>query len=482
MTELTHGRKETLVDMRSLGATGLKRNGGYIREEYLPQLTGTRAADLYQEMGDTDPVCGGILYAIDILARGVGWRVEPASGRAEDREAADFLETCMYDMQTSWIDTISEVLGFIRFGHSVHEIVYKRRGGPSEARWLRSKYADGRIGWRDLPIRSANTIVRWVFDPAGNLEAVVQQAPPTYAETIIPMDRCILFRKSVQKGSPEGQSIFRPAYRSYWLKKNIENIESIGVERDLAGLPCMWVPQSILSDSATAEEKAILARIEAIGKGIRRDEQECLIMPLAYDDQGHSMYDVKLLSSGGTRQFNTSEIVQRYDHRIAMSALADFLLMGQNSSSTGSFAMHQDKTGMFGRALNAYLDGVSETLDGAVAKLFELNTFDISEHPRIVHDNIEQIDVEKMGRYIQSLSAAGMPIFPNPTIEKFLYEVAGIPRPPDGEAAVSVSQRVAEPEGMRGELREIVDPADAGCEPQQGSPDLDALTLAALGA
>ena len=49
----------------------------------------------------------------------------------------------MNDMQDTWIDTISEILSFLTYGWSFHEIVYKRRMGNTKDPRTKSKYNDG---------------------------------------------------------------------------------------------------------------------------------------------------------------------------------------------------------------------------------------------------------------------------------------------------------------------------------------------------
>ena len=77
--------------MQETGVTGLRRAGGYVQDEFLPQLTGYRGIQVYREMRDNDPVVGAILYAIDKLLRQVKWRVQPASTRVEDQRSAKFV-------------------------------------------------------------------------------------------------------------------------------------------------------------------------------------------------------------------------------------------------------------------------------------------------------------------------------------------------------------------------------------------------------
>lgn len=419
-----------VVDMREVGATGLRRFSGFIFEEFLLELTGWKGAAVYKEMSNNDATVSAVLFAIKMLCRRVPWLVEPASEEPEDQAAAEFLETCMNDMSMTWIDTIDAILSMFVYGFSVHEIIYKRRCGDVFDPTMRSKYSDGRIGWRKLPIRSQDTIYRWQFDDHGGIQGVEQLAPPHYYHVTMPIEKVLLFRTTVEKNNPEGKSLLRGAYRSWYNKKFIENIEGIGIERDLAGLPVALVPAEILSTSASTAEKNLLSSIKDIVVNIRRDAQEGVVFPMVYDTTGKPMYELKLLCTGGQRQFDTDKIINRYDQRIAMTMMADFLFLGQNS--VGSFALVDSRTNLFATTIGALLDTVAQVFNQyAVERLFALNDFQISQLPKISHGDLESVDLKELGAYIQTLAGAGMPLFPNNDLEKYLYKVAHLPEPPD---------------------------------------------------
>jgi hypothetical protein len=420
--------KRVVIDFREVGATGLRRFSGFIYEEFLQELIQWEGAKVYKEMGDNDPVAGGILYMIDKLVRRVPWRSQPASQHPNDIEAAEFLESNMNDMDMTWIDTISEILSMLQYGYSIHEINYKRRCGNGFDPTMRSKYSDGRIGWRGFPIRSQDTIYRWQFDDHGGIQGVEQLAPPHYYHVTIPVEKFLLFRTVVFKNNPEGRSILRSAYRPWYMKKNIENIEAIGIERDLAGLPMALVPPDLLSKGASADQKALLQEIKNIVTNVRRDEQEGIVFPSQFDDKGHPLYDFKLLSTGGSRAFDTDKVIQRYDHRIAMSMLADFMLLGQGAGAQGSWAMHSDKTKLFAQSIGAFLDIIAEIFNRyAVPRLFELNDFVITDYPKLMHGDLDSVDLKVIGEYVKSLTAAGMPLFPDPELEKYLRKIGNMP-------------------------------------------------------
>ena len=414
--------------MAELGTTGLRRFSGYVDEEFLPQLRGRKAVQVYREMSDNDPIVGALLFAIDRLVRQVQWRVEPASSTPEAKAAAQFVEECMDDMSHTWDDFIAEVATMNIYGWSWHEIVYKRRLGMWQKDGKnRSRYSDGKIGWRKLPIRSQETWLRWVFDESGGVKAMVQLAPPIYKLTVIPIEKSLLFRTTVTKNNPEGRSMLRNAYRPWYMKKRIEEIEGIGVERDLAGLPVAKIPASYLNAKAGSDQQKMVEAFRKMVRSVRRDEQEGIILPQAFDqDTNQPLFGFELLTSGGGRTFNTSQIIERYEQRILMSVLADFIMVGH--SGTGSYALHTDKTGLFRASMNSITRSIANTLNRhAIPKLFAVNGWKTEDLPRFVPGEIDPPDLAQLANFMNSMSAAGVNWFPDDELEKFLRNAARLP-------------------------------------------------------
>lgn len=415
------------------GLTGLNyTRPGYIDEEFLPALKDyTAAVKVLKEMSTNDPVIGAILFAFDMLIRQVEWTVVPnplAEGDQEDD--IRFLRECMEDMSHTWQDFISEVLSMLVYGWSGFEIVYKRRNGPQKegAAEPSSNYDDAKIGWRKFAIRSQDSLDRWDISDDGSVRAMVQSAPPDYESVAIPIQKMLLFRTSTTKGNPQGRSVLRNAYRPWYFKTAIERSEAIGVERDLAGLPVVKVPSEMLLPSATEEEKSAVAAMRQIATNIRRDAEEGVVWPMAYDEMGHPLYELTLLSSGGTRTFDTGNIIERYDRRITMSVLADFLFLGQGAN--GSFALSSDKTQLFAVAIGAWLGMAEGVLNQwGVKRLFELNGMDTKNPPLIRHGDVEKVDLTVLSTYVATLAGTGMSLFPDPDLEAYLREQASLPEP-----------------------------------------------------
>lgn len=423
-------------DMREIGSSGLHAYGGMISEEKLRQLQGSKGVKTYAEMRDNDDTVGAVLFIIDKLLRNVEWKAKPADESDEALECAEFTESCMHDMDHSWADFISEVLSMLPFGWSACEIVNKIRGGMdvTDPRYF-SQYDDKKIGWKRLPLRSQESLWKWDMTEAGDITAMQQYPTMGGPIRIIPVEKLLMFRTQSFKNSPEGRSILRNAYRPWFFKKRIEEIEGIGIERDLAGLPVAHVPPELLSDKATAEQKATLDAIKKLVKSIRRDEQEGIVFPRVYDENNNLLYELELLSTGGTRQFDTNTIITRYSKAIAMTVLADFIFLGQ--TKVGSYALSSDKTDMFSAGLGAWLKSIADVLNRvALPKLMKLNGYDRKVWPKFKPADIEKEDVTKFCDNVYKLVGVGA-LVPDDGVDAKVREMLGLPPVTSGEDVIT---------------------------------------------
>lgn len=414
---------------KELGKTGLKRYAmaGGIYEEFLPELRGTRGIEIYKEMSENDDVIGAVLFAIENLISQVYFTVEPSGNTQADKDAAEFVEQCMDDMQVTWSDTLSDILTFLAYGWSYHEIVYKVRKGSNKDPRYNSKYDDGKIGWRKLPIRSQDTLYEWRYDEEDELVGMVQSAPPTYEPVLIPKDKALHFRTKSRKESPEGRSILRNAYRDWHFKKRIQEIEGVGIERDLAGFPILRAPEGLedLWNTEDPDMARFLVAAEMIVTNIKRDKKEGVVLPPGWD--------LQLLSTGSRRQFDTSQIIERYDSRIAMTVLADFVLLGHQN--VGSFALSSNKTELFSVALGSYMDRICEVFNNqAIPQLINLNAEHfkgITDYPKMIHSDIETPNLQVVGTFIKDMVGIGV-LQPDEATEDYVRRIANLPDRVDG--------------------------------------------------
>lgn len=380
-------------------------------------------------MADNDSTIGAILYAIEMLMRQCVFHIEPASDDPKDKEAAEFVESCMDDMERTWADTLSEILSFLTFGWSYHEIVYKRRGGKTSNPVTRSKFSDGLIGWRKLPIRAQDTLWGWDYtDQTDDLQGMIQSPPPDYGQITIPLEKALHFRTRSRKDNPEGRSILRTAYRDWYFKKRLCEIEAYGIERDLAGFPVLYAPEDMpIWDPNDPDMVQALTRAETIVSSIRRDAREGLVLP-----GGETGWRLELLTSGSRRQFDTNSVIDRYNKQIATSVLADFVMLGQQQ--VGSFALADSKTKIFALAIGSYLDIICEVFNNqAIPRLIDLNGEHfkgITDYPTMEHGDIEDTDLMAFSTFLKDMIGIGV-LQPDEALEDEVRRVGGLPERTD---------------------------------------------------
>ena len=395
-----------------VGTTGLKQWSGFIQEEWYQPLAGTRALTVYREMSDNDPIIGASLLAIGLLVRQVTWTVTPCEDTPDAQQAADWVKDALFtDLAGGFDALLQEILSMNWAGWSYHEVVYKRRQGWTADPWTRSRYTDGQWGWHSLPIRAQETLDHWEIDDATNqLRAMVQRDPVSGGLYTIPMAKAALFRPHQHKGNPEGRSLLRSVYRPWYMSRRIEELQGIGIERDLAGLPVMYVPPEIMSPTASADDQATYAAYKKIVTNIRRGEQEGVVLPLQYDPTTQKeLYRLELLSSGGQRQFDTTAILEFYNREKAIALLTDVLLLGHEA--VGSFALASSKTNLLALGVGAICWSIAEVFSEQVfPPLWALNGWPIETMPSLQPGDVETVDLDELGNFIVRYSQAGLDV------------------------------------------------------------------------
>lgn len=427
------------------GRIGQYRYSGMFFEEFLPELRGTRGVQTYYQMSENDDTVGAILFAIQMLMRQVDFTIEPGGPSDIDKAAAEFVESCLYDMANTWQDTLSEILSFLTYGWSYHEICYKRRNGRKRDPDFSSKFDDGLIGWSKLPIRAQDTLFRWEYKPGTDvLLGMSQMPPPDFGVLTIPLEKALHFRTTSVKNNPEGRSILRTAYKSWYFKSRIQEIEGIGIERNLAGFPVLYTPPNMnLWDPDDKESQEALSWARDIVTGIKQDSEMGIVLP-----GGEGGWKLELLHGNTGKAIDTNAVIERYDKRIATTVLADFVMLGQQS--VGSFALASSKTKIFALAVGTYLDVICDVFNSqGIPRLIDLNGkafSQITDYPHMVHGDIEDKDLAVFGEFLQRVSASGI-LQPDEQIEDYVRRVAGLPsrlETESGTADISIG-RTTEP-------------------------------------
>jgi len=396
-----------------IGYSGSNTRFGQIRaDELINDLKGKRGIKKYREMRDNDATIGAVMYATEQILRDVPHIVEPADKEnAKAVEAAEWLETVFDDMEHTLDDHISEALSSLTYGFAVFEPVYKIRGGPKFVDPKRkSKFTDGYYGIRKLASRAQWTIDQFKIDQkTGDILGVFQEQAVN-GTNFIPKEKLVHYRTTTVNNDPSGRSILRNAYKSYVFLNTMQTTEGIAVERELNGIPIIRIPSDYLAEDATDEQVSIRQMAERIGRDLKFNEQGSIVLPSdvwVVEDKptAHRLVDVELIASKGTRNIQIDPIIRRYQHDIARSVMAEFLMLG--SSTTGSYALSKTKTDIFLRSVESYINTIYDILNEQVVRpLWEMNGFDIELMPTLVAGDVAPHDLDALGSYLRNLNGA----------------------------------------------------------------------------
>lgn len=419
-----------------MGVTGTRKWNGSIYEERLRELRGRPGRILYREMRLNDPVIAAVFFAIENTLKQARWRVKPASEQPADLEAAKFLDTCFRDMAFSWSDTMAFVLSELEQGFSVLETCYKKRLGPNPPRYCKdpapSLYTDGRIGWRKWAPRPADSLAdgdEWIMDDAGGVQGIRQQ-PETWGIEVyeIPIEKLLLFRTTpAPSNGPEGMPMHRGMYTSYYFSKNLQEIEGIGIERDLAGIPVMYLGGGTTLSGANSDFE--LAKDIVVN--LRNDEQAGIVIPHPKQNNEGQGVLLELLSANASRSHDVSEVITRYDKRKTLAVLAQFIMLGMER--VGSYALSKHQSDLFSVSVQAWLTGIADVINRyAVPRLFTYNAFPgITGLPQYVPSDTGIPNLIEIATFINALTGSNL-LTPDAELERHLRQMARFPELPEG--------------------------------------------------
>ena len=415
------------------GYLGLNIYAGLSEDEIKKELNFPASIQTYKQMSYHSTV-NSALTLFDNLVGKADWKFKaPKDATEAELEQARIINEMMQDMEgQTWADFISDALSANVFGFSVHEKVYRRRLKSNG-----SKFDDGLIGWKKLPIRNQETIQRFVFSDDGNDILGVRQdltqvsdpynryAKRTTNVVVLPRSKIMLFRAGKHKGDPYGKSPLRDAYLAWRFLSVIEEIEANGVAKDLAGLPVLKLPPQYLAADASPEQKQIRAYYENVMRNLQMNQQSALILPQAYDqDTRQPLFSLELLSLNGSKAMDTSKIKEYYKNLILTSLFADLLVMGQTGG--GSFALGQIKSSLSGNAAEAMLKRITQVInDELIRQTYDLNGWDTSRMGYMDYDNIQTEDLESFSKAIQRYASTGMLEIDRPVLNR-VRESVGI--------------------------------------------------------
>lgn len=387
--------------------------GGLIRD-VVPAL-GNRgqAATTYEEMTNSDSAVDVSLRAAKMPVMGADYFVEAFDSSQEAQDIAEFVEfNLLHGTNSPFLNVLEDILRMYEYGFSVVEKVYEER------EWSPKRSGANRRTYtmiRKLAARPALTVTGFNYDDNGGPVSVVQSAvrkDDTPEEVELPIEKLIVFTNNRKGGNLEGKSLLRTAYRPWYFKSNLYNIDGIQKERHGMGFPTIELPPGYKdSDKAAALE---------LVRNIRTNEHGGAVIP--------PKWILKFLELPG-QPVDVMRSIEHHNGNIMLNTMTQFLLLGVEGSGGGraTSGSHQD---MFNKSLRYVANQICDAINLYCVPYLVGYNFQTDKFPKLRARNLgETKDLQQWASAMANLKAQGLVNY-TPETEEWVRGVIDAPLTP----------------------------------------------------
>lgn len=434
-------KSERNIVPSEIGSTGVYSRGDSLYyQDSIKELTFPHSLITYDKMAMNVSIASA-LSAVTTIANSVDIYIEAYDQTPQHVKRADFVMQCFDDMDNETLsNVVQKALTFNKYGFSILEKVFRRRRFKNG-----SKYDDGKIGIKYLPMRKQQSIVDFKWDDEyRNFLGVYQnttnnssfqwlysgdrthlELKPKYSEdtdVFIPRNRILLFKSDVSTDLPQSTSPLFYAYEGWRELQKHKDMENIAASKNMNGILVGRAPEDYLSEDADPNmKKAGKAFKDGLTK-VTINEQGCILLPSTRSDDPHGSleWDVTTLQSSSSHVTSISSIVQRIQNEILQLMFADILRSGDDIQEVNS-----NKKSLLNRLVEIRIKEILKVLNtDLIPELFRRNGWDDSKLPTLRYGELKETDMAVFAKAMQQLKATKLiPI--TPSVINRVLEVMG---------------------------------------------------------
>lgn len=426
-------RRPNARPTETIGGMGRAVYGGFVQDnEKSPDLSGEQRFETYsQVLANVSVVAAGVRYFLNLTAS-ADWNFEPAD-TPNGEEMADLAQELLTrDGRTPWHRVVRRAAMYRFYGFSVQE-------------WTARRREDGFITLSDVAPRAQRTIRQWDVDrDTGEVLGMIQRIPQTMREVYLPRPKTLYMVDDTLDDSPEGMGIFRHIAGPAKRLQRYEQLEGLGFEHDLRGIPVGRGPFTKLAEMVRAGtitqadrvaiEKPlrdfIKGHTKAANLGIMLDSQTYETTDESQRPSSAKQWEVELLKGQASGMQEVASAISRTNREIARILGVEQLLLGEDSA--GSFALSKDKTQSFFLLIDGTLMELAETIQkDLLERLWELNGFDPLDMPTLSTEAVRYQDIEQITAALRDMATAGAVLEPDDPAIGEVRDLLGLSRPPE---------------------------------------------------
>jgi hypothetical protein len=436
------------VQSSARGTSGTRLYAGFFNEEYLPELRGMAAADLYDKMRRNDGQVQMVTSSVINPIKAATWEVEPGDEGSDYERHAEFIDHILFrDLGKPFKKWLSEALTCIIHGYSLFEVVHKVvQNHPKFGSY---------VGIASLGFRSQRTVYRWRLDPAtGTLLGVTQLSQGDLQRYLeIPGEFLLHFALDQEGDNYEGISKLRTCYGPWLRKQTYLKLLAIGMEKSAVPTPKVVVPKGLQD---TPEYNNLIEALE----NYTSSESAWITIPAgdwALDFVKNDFDPSKVITS-----------IEFEDKQMTRAFLANFLELGQTGGG-GSYSLALNQSDFFESAIEFIADAIADPInERLIPQLIQMNFGPQESYPRLKHSGIRDKIGLEFGNLMKALAETQI-IKPDDKLEEHIRRRMKLP-----EMSLIGQRSVKAPSQQTGQ--DLV-PEAAGALPPQGPVGLSEVHL-----
>ena len=417
---MARGRRN--IAETEVGNTGLNLRSvrGKVEENISKLWKGKNKKEFISEMRLNDPYVNAWINAKNAIALKPDWVIQPRNPEdSKAKEYADLISNMLFnDMAITFNSFVLNSITMAEYGFAISEIVLKKRQGKTDNPMTTSLYNDGLFGVAKLSPRWQNSITKWDIDNNGNIENVYQRSNDFGATDIkMPYKKILHFVMNGYNGNPEGESVLRGTFASYYNKKNIERIQRETFGRGFTGILDIQVPPRYMSKKYNTPEGVEMMRvIDAFLRNVKQGKEAGIVRPASKD------FNIELIQGKTGTGLDPDKMIDRYNTEIVMCLLSDSF-MGKSKVYQGASG-EQTKTKIYKSFIGIILDEIKEQINKKlIPLLFNINNLDTEYMPYLDYGNLDDLDLQAVSWFIQSVAKNCGPLMtPTYELNNFLLE------------------------------------------------------------
>ena len=456
-------------DRGALGTTAQSISGGFVAtDDRLPRMTGPQRYDVMLEMiQDFTIIASGVRLFLNLIAKS-NWNVIPPKDEHGEpvpgaQEKADLIAEMMNDMTIPWSRIVRKLAMYRFYGFAISE-------------WVMEKRDDGVIGMRSIEHRPQKSISRWEITEGGNVEGAWQRQA-NGQEVLLPRDKIIYMVDDSLTDHPEGMGLLRHLIRTVTRLKGYEQLEEVGFETDLRGIPVAYAPLKEISKESETRgipwaNRKKQPMVQYISGHIRNKKQGILLDSETYrsNDEQQSpsaikKWEAQLLSGDASSFGEIAAAIERVNREGArVLGIEQIMLDGG-----GSQAMHKSKTGTFYMTVTSTIQELGDSLERDwLDAIWDVNGWDEELKPDLTAEEIRDEDITEVTTALANIARAGVTFSPDDEAILEVLDMMGLSRPSQQDLLDKENDAALLAAATAASLANPADPANPA--PKPGAP------------